>query len=265
MIGDLTVSQNLQLTRPTRPRSATGLAEMDLDSSTWTESRSATSPAFLQMLSTWPRRSPSIRSCWCSTRSRRRAADLSDRVFAIMTRWKERNRSVLFALPGWPRSASTATCACVLRDGRGVASFPRQRGRRVPDSCCSCSPKTAPGSATSPGGRPPRRGERAAAGRARPPHRPAGRRRHPSRSPPARVWSSRLKTRARTGCSRSSRGTPGPPAARSSSTAGRCEPGTRTTPSGAGSSWCQQPAAGPAAAAAHPREHRHPAVQRVGR
>ena len=49
--------------------------------------------------------------------------DLSDRVFAIMARWKERNRSVLFISHRLAEVRQHCDMCTVLRDGRDVASF----------------------------------------------------------------------------------------------------------------------------------------------
>ena len=258
MIGDLTVSQNLRLTGADRPRSATSCRNGPGRPRPGRAGPRIPCPSC--GCSTWPGRSPSIRSCWCSTRSRRRCRPTSDRVFAIMARWKERNRSVLFISHGRgppalrhvhrparrprrrllpPRSEggeSQIVAAMLAEAGAGVRDVARERAAKaegertqrlvvrdllIDRQDAGVSFEVAAGEVW---GWPP--------------------------------W----RARARTGCSRSSPGTSGPPAARSSSTASRCGPGTRTTPSGAGSSWC--PASpGPAAAAAHPGEHRHPAVQ----
>jgi ribose transport system ATP-binding protein len=55
--------------------------------------------------------------------------DLSDRVFAIMTRWKRRNRSVLFISHRLAEVREHCDMCTILRDGRDVASFhPGQEG-----------------------------------------------------------------------------------------------------------------------------------------
>ena len=79
------------------------------------------------------------RSCGCSTspghwRSTRSCSlldeitaalppDLSERVFAVMRRWKERNRSVLFISHRLAEVRAHCDMCTVLRDGRDVASF----------------------------------------------------------------------------------------------------------------------------------------------
>jgi ribose transport system ATP-binding protein len=55
--------------------------------------------------------------------------DLSERVFAIMTRWKRRNRSVLFISHRLAEVREHCDMCTILRDGRDVASFhPGQEG-----------------------------------------------------------------------------------------------------------------------------------------
>jgi len=55
--------------------------------------------------------------------------DLSERVFAIMTRWKARNRSVLFISHRLAEVREHCDMCTILRDGRDVASFhPGQEG-----------------------------------------------------------------------------------------------------------------------------------------
>jgi ribose transport system ATP-binding protein len=55
--------------------------------------------------------------------------DLSERVFAIMTRWKQRDRSVLFISHRLAEVREHCDMCTILRDGRDVASFhPGQEG-----------------------------------------------------------------------------------------------------------------------------------------
>ena len=49
--------------------------------------------------------------------------DLSERVFAVMRRWRERNRSVLFISHRLAEVREHCDMCTVLRDGRDVASF----------------------------------------------------------------------------------------------------------------------------------------------
>ena len=49
--------------------------------------------------------------------------DLSERVFAVMRQWKERNRSVLFISHRLAEVRAHCDMCTVLRDGRDVASF----------------------------------------------------------------------------------------------------------------------------------------------
>ena len=49
--------------------------------------------------------------------------DLSERVFAVMERWKQRNRSVLFISHRLAEVRAHCDMCTVLRDGRDVASF----------------------------------------------------------------------------------------------------------------------------------------------
>ena len=115
----------------------------------------------------------------------------------------------------------------VLRDGRDVASFhPGSEGGEAQIVAAMLAEAGRRGPRRRPGAGRQGRGERTQRLVVRDLDRPAGRRRllrgRRRRGPGAGAW----RARARTGCSRSSPATSGPPAARSSSTASRCGPGT---------------------------------------
>ena len=87
-------------------------------------SRSATCRCRSCACSTSLGRCRSTRSCCSSTRSRRRCRLICpQRVFAVMRRWKERNRSVLFISHRLAEVREHCDMCTVLRDGRNVASF----------------------------------------------------------------------------------------------------------------------------------------------
>src|SRR4029450_11119413 len=110
--------------------------------------------------------------------------DLSERVFAIMGRWKQRNRSVLFISHRLAEVREHCDMCTVLRDGRDVASFHPGEGGEAQIGAAMLGEASAgvrgggrgrgrgtevgPGAGRG-GGPPP--------GRPRPAHRPPGRRR----------------------------------------------------------------------------------------
>jgi ribose transport system ATP-binding protein len=129
MIGDLTVSQNLRLTGADPAKVRHELAEMDLDGLDLDEQVRDIPLPFLRMLDLARALAFDPQLLVLDEITAALPPDLSDRVFAIMTRWKQRNRSVLFISHRLAEVRQHCDMCTVLRDGRNVASFhPGQEG-----------------------------------------------------------------------------------------------------------------------------------------
>ena len=167
--------------------------------------------------------------------------DLSEVVFAVMRRWRERGRSVLFISHRLAEVRAHCDMCTVLRDGREVASFIPGRGRRGPDR--QGDARRGGGGGHGPGqarAASARRRRDASAGGPRAGRRTCARGRLAWRSATARCSaSSRSKARVRTCCSTRCAETGGPTPASSSSTARHCAAAIPTTPSAAASCWCR--------------------------
>ena len=129
MIGDLTVEQNLRLTGADPAKVRHELAEMDLDGLDLDEQVRDIPLPFLRMLDLARALAFDPQLLILDEITAALPPDLSERVFAIMTRWKERNRSVLFISHRLAEVREHCDMCTVLRDGRNVASFhPGQEG-----------------------------------------------------------------------------------------------------------------------------------------
>jgi ribose transport system ATP-binding protein len=129
MIGDLTVEQNLRLTGADPAKVRHELAEMDLDGLDLDEQVRDIPLPFLRMLDLARALTFDPQLLILDEITAALPPDLSERVFAIMTRWKERNRSVLFISHRLAEVREHCDMCTVLRDGRNVASFhPGQEG-----------------------------------------------------------------------------------------------------------------------------------------
>src|SRR4029453_15696734 len=129
LIGDLTVEQNLRLTAADPALVRRELAAMDLDGLDLDEQVRDLPLPFLRMLDLARALAFDPQLLILDEITAALPPDLSERVFAIMTRWKEGNGGVLFIshrLAEVPKHCGMCT---VLRDGRNVASFhPGQEG-----------------------------------------------------------------------------------------------------------------------------------------
>jgi ribose transport system ATP-binding protein len=129
MIRDLTVEQNLRLTGADPARVRNELAEMDLDGLDLDEQVRDIPLPFLRMLDLARALTFDPQLLVLDEITAALPPDLSERVFAIMTRWKQRNRSVLFISHRLAEVREHCDMCTVLRDGRNVASFhPGQEG-----------------------------------------------------------------------------------------------------------------------------------------
>ena len=123
MIRDLTVEQNLRLTGADPARVRHELAEMDLDGLDLDEQVRDIPLPFLRMLDLARALAFDPQLLVLDEITAALPPDLSERVFAIMTRWKRRNRSVLFISHRLAEVREHCDMCTVLRDGRDVASF----------------------------------------------------------------------------------------------------------------------------------------------
>jgi ribose transport system ATP-binding protein len=129
MIRDLTVEQNLRLTGTDPALVRHELAEMDLDGLDLGEQVRDIPLPFLRMLDLARALVFDPQLLVLDEITAALPPDLSERVFAIMTRWKQRNRSVLFISHRLAEVREHCDMCTVLRDGRNVASFhPGQEG-----------------------------------------------------------------------------------------------------------------------------------------
>jgi ribose transport system ATP-binding protein len=129
MVRDLTVEQNLKLTGADPAKVRHELAEMDLDGLDLDEQVRDIPLPFLRMLDLARALAFDPQLLVLDEITAALPPDLSERVFAIMTRWKRRNRSVLFISHRLAEVREHCDMCTILRDGRDVASFhPGQEG-----------------------------------------------------------------------------------------------------------------------------------------
>ena len=135
MVRDLTVAQNLRLTGADVDEVHGQLAAMDIDGLDFNEQVRDLPLPFLRMLDLARAMAFDPQLLVLDEITAALPPDLSDRVFEVMRRWKERNRSVLFISHRLAEVREHCDMCTVLRDGRNVASLrPGSRGAR-PRSC----------------------------------------------------------------------------------------------------------------------------------
>jgi len=123
LIRDLTVNQNLRLTGVDPADVRRELAAMDLDGLDLDEQVKDLPLPFLRMLDLARALVFDPQLLVLDEITAALPPDLSERVFAIMGRWKQRNRSVLFISHRLAEVREHCDMCTVLRDGRNVASF----------------------------------------------------------------------------------------------------------------------------------------------
>ena len=129
LIRDLTVTQNLRLTGVDPADVRRELAAMDLDGLDLDEQVRDLPLPFLRMLDLARALVFDPQLLVLDEITAALPPDLSERVFAIMTRWKQRDRSVLFISHRLAEVREHCDMCTILRDGRDVASFhPGQEG-----------------------------------------------------------------------------------------------------------------------------------------
>jgi ribose transport system ATP-binding protein len=123
LIRDLTVTQNLRVTGVDPADVRRELAAMDLDGLDLDEQVRDLPLPFLRMLDLARALVFDPQLLVLDEITAALPPDLSARVFAIMARWKGRNRSVLFISHRLAEVREHCDMCTVLRDGRDVASF----------------------------------------------------------------------------------------------------------------------------------------------
>ncbi|MET0479711.1 MAG: ATP-binding cassette domain-containing protein, partial [Actinomycetota bacterium] len=123
LIRDLTVAQNLRLTGVEVADVRRELAAMDLDGLDLDEQVRDIPLPFLRMLDLARALVFDPQLLVLDEITAALPPDLSERVFAIMGRWKKRDRSVLFISHRLAEVREHCDMCTVLRDGRNVASF----------------------------------------------------------------------------------------------------------------------------------------------
>jgi len=127
--GTVTVTQNLRLTGVDPADVRRELAAMDLDGLDLDEQVRDLPLPFLRMLDLARALVFDPQLLVLDEITAALPPDLSERVFAIMTRWKQRDRSVLFISHRLAEVREHCDMCTILRDGRDVASFhPGQEG-----------------------------------------------------------------------------------------------------------------------------------------
>ena len=128
MVPDLTVAENLRLTGADVDAVRRHLAEMDLDGLDLGEQVRDVPLPFLRMLDLARALTFDPQLLLLDEITAALPPDLSERVFAVMRRWRERNRSVLFISHRLAEVREHCDMCTVLRDGRDVASFVPSEG-----------------------------------------------------------------------------------------------------------------------------------------
>jgi ribose transport system ATP-binding protein len=123
MAPDLTVAENLRLTGADVRAVRAQLAAMDLDGLDLGEQVRDVPLPFLRMLDLARALAFDPQLLLLDEITAALPPDLSERVFAVMRRWTERNRSVLFISHRLAEVRAHCDMCTVLRDGRDVASF----------------------------------------------------------------------------------------------------------------------------------------------
>jgi ribose transport system ATP-binding protein len=120
---DLTVAENLRLTGADVREVKRHLTEMDLGGLDLGEQVRDVPLPFLRMLDLARALTFDPQLLLLDEITAALPPDLSERVFAVMRRWRERNRSVLFISHRLAEVREHCDMCTVLRDGRDVASF----------------------------------------------------------------------------------------------------------------------------------------------
>jgi ribose transport system ATP-binding protein len=128
LVPDLTVAQNLRLTRASRDAVRARLREMDLDLD-FSEQAGDVPLPMLRMLDLARALARDPQLLLLDEITAALPSDLADRVFEVMRAWRERGRSVLFITHRLAEVIASCDRATVLRDGHHVGTLePREGG-----------------------------------------------------------------------------------------------------------------------------------------
>jgi len=128
LVPDLTVAENLRLTAIDPDEVARWLAEMDLSDIDLDELVRDLPLPLLRMLDLARALAQDPLLLLLDEITAALPADLAQRVFALMQKWKGKGRSVLFISHRLGEVMASCDQATVLRDGRDVAAFPPGEG-----------------------------------------------------------------------------------------------------------------------------------------
>jgi ribose transport system ATP-binding protein len=127
MLPDLTVSQNLRLTRTSPDGVRRRLREMELDVD-FAERAGDIALPMLRMLDLARALVREPKLLLLDEITAALPSDLTERVFAVIRDWRERGHSVLFITHRLAEVIAMCDRATVLRDGRDVGTFVPQQG-----------------------------------------------------------------------------------------------------------------------------------------
>jgi ribose transport system ATP-binding protein len=127
LVPDLTISQNLRLTGVASEPVREELRRMDLDVD-FTEQAANVPLPMLRMLDLARALARDPQLLMLDEITAALPSDLAERVFAVMRRLRERERSVLFITHRLREVIDTCDRATILRDGRAVATIVPQEG-----------------------------------------------------------------------------------------------------------------------------------------
>src|SRR3954464_7718969 len=127
LVPDLTVSQNLRLTRTSADVVRRKLNELDLDVDL-TESAGDLPLPMLRMIDLARALARDPQLLLLDEITAALPSDLAEKVFAVMREWRGRGRAVLFITHRLAEVTATCDRATVLRDGRTVGTLVPQAG-----------------------------------------------------------------------------------------------------------------------------------------
>jgi ribose transport system ATP-binding protein len=128
LVPELTIGQNLRLTRVPTDAVRTRLREMELDADFGEQAANVPLP-MLRMLDLARALARDPQLLVLDEITAALPSDLAERVFAVMRRWRDRGRSVLFITHRLREVIETCDRATILRDGGAVGTIvPREGG-----------------------------------------------------------------------------------------------------------------------------------------
>jgi ribose transport system ATP-binding protein len=131
LVPDLTIAQNLRLTRANEDAVRGRLREMELDLD-FTERAGDVPLPMLRMVDLARAMARDPQLLLLDEITAALPSDLAERVFAVMRAWRERGRSVLFITHRLAEVIAACDRATILRDGGDVATIvPQEGGERA--------------------------------------------------------------------------------------------------------------------------------------